>query len=114
MDRARPRVARMMSQLVWVGWRKLTGMVLAVAGLLDLTATALGQTTAPARVTELREAWFIQSTAPGMPDASAAWQPQVLPDSWRESRPGEHGYGWYRATFSLDAPLVPEDPSHPS
>ena len=52
-------------------------------------------------VIEIRSAWFVQSDAPALPPASAAWQTQALPDSWRESRPGEQGYGWYRAGFSL-------------
>ena len=43
---------------------------------------------------EIRETAFIATDAPHPPDVG--WQPQALPDSWRLSRPGQSGYGWYR------------------
>lgn len=57
----------------------------------------------PAGVVEIREAWFLKSDAAELPGKEAAWQRQPLPDSWRESRPGAQGYGWYRAEFELPA-----------
>jgi signal transduction histidine kinase len=76
----------------------------ALARLLAALGSLLLAGLAPAAhpdVVEIRSAWFVKSDAPGLPDVSAPWQPQALPDSWRESRPGQQGYGWYRAGFTL-------------
>ncbi|MDO9359814.1 MAG: 7TM diverse intracellular signaling domain-containing protein [Polaromonas sp.] len=72
---------------------------LLVAVLPAMAATAVSHP----EVVEIRSALFVMSDAPTLPDPLAAWQPQGLPDSWRESRPGQQGYGWYRAEFSLSA-----------
>ena len=72
--------------------------------LLSMAMAALANTpTEPVaqKVVEIHNTLFVQSDASTLPDASAGWQVQRLPDSWRESRPGQHGYGWYRSEFSL-------------
>ncbi len=72
--------------------------------VLPAMGAAVPAAAADGGVAEVREAWFIQSDAPDLPDDAAAWQAQPLPDSWRLSRPGQAGYGWYRASFTLPAP----------
>jgi signal transduction histidine kinase len=52
---------------------------------------------------EISKASFLKSDAPSLPPESAPWQAQPLPDSWRESRPDQQGYGWYKASFTLPA-----------
>ncbi len=47
---------------------------------------------------------FVKSDTPNPPPDG--WQPQRLPDSWRVSRPGTSGYGWYRIKLTL-----PEQPA---
>jgi signal transduction histidine kinase len=59
----------------------------------------------PSGVVEIHEAWFLKSDAAEFPAQDAGWQRQPLPDSWRESRPGAQGYGWYRADFELPGPV---------
>ena len=53
------------------------------------------------RITQME---FVKSDAPAPP--LDGWQPQVLPDSWRVSRRGASGYGWYRIKLTL-----PEQPA---
>ncbi|MGB4117878.1 MAG: ATP-binding protein [Polaromonas sp.] len=42
---------------------------------------------------------FVKSDATEPP--TQGWQPQSLPDSWRVSRRGASGYGWYRIKLTL-------------
>ena len=51
---------------------------------------------------ELRDAFFVPTDAAQPPGTDAPWATQALPDSWRESRPGQAGRGWYRLRFDLD------------
>ena len=51
----------------------------------------------PEQVVHIAQTEFVKSDAADPPQAG--WQPQSLPDSWRISRPGQDGYGWYRARF---------------
>lgn len=82
----------------------MTRLVVAfLTALLCVVAVALRADAPPADVVEIRAAWFLQTDAPRPPPRDAAWQRQALPDSWRESRPGVHGYGWYLAEFTLPA-----------
>jgi signal transduction histidine kinase len=48
------------------------------------------------RITQME---FVKSDAPQPP--TDGWQPQILPDSWRVSRRGASGYGWYRIQLTL-------------
>jgi signal transduction histidine kinase len=68
-----------------------------------IAGVGLARAQLPAGVVEIQEAWFLKSDATQLPGKEAAWQRQPLPDSWRESRPGAQGYGWYRAEFELPA-----------
>lgn len=51
---------------------------------------------------DITAADFIKSDAPQPPDEGAAWVRRALPDNWSRTNPGQSGFGWYRATFSLD------------
>lgn len=68
---------------------------------------ATGQVTlAPGATVVIDHAEFVRSDD-SMPPVEG-WQPQALPDSWRLSRPGQSGYGWYRVRL-----LVPDGPGVP-
>lgn len=66
-----------------------------------LAAAACAHAQATPGVVVLRDAWFVKSDDAQLPPPQADWRRQPLPDSWRESRPGAAGYGWYRAEFEL-------------
>lgn len=55
------------------------------------------------QITTILATEFFFSEADAVPnDDSDAWQPQVLPDHWRLTRPGRGGNGWYRIHFNID------------
>lgn len=59
-------------------------------------APVRAQNTDVMRITEME---FVKSDADQPP--VNGWAQQTLPDNWRISRPGESGYGWYRATIQM-------------
>ncbi|MCW5648514.1 MAG: hypothetical protein KIS62_02080 [Ramlibacter sp.] len=60
------------------------------------------QMTLPAGATvRIEQAEFVLSDDPLPP--VEGWQAQALPDSWRLSRPGRSGYGWYRVRLQVPA-----------
>lgn len=80
-------------RLLATGLLALTGVTAALAAAVPLPADA---------PVLLNETEFIASDATQPP--ADGWQPQALPDSWRVSRPGQSGYGWYRIRLSLKQP----------
>jgi len=67
-----------------------------------------------AQTMELREATFLLDASATPPEAHLPWQPQPLPDRWRDTRPDTDGAGWYRIPFAretlgqgLQAVLIP-------
>ncbi|MBL8520005.1 MAG: hypothetical protein JNK75_04970 [Betaproteobacteria bacterium] len=52
---------------------------------------------------------FIQTARVEMPEASAAWTPVTLPDSWNKQQRPRREIGWYRVRFALaGAPRSPQ------
>ena len=45
---------------------------------------------------------FVKTDA-ATPPSDGPWVGRELPDNWSQTNPGQSGYGWYRATFSLAA-----------
>ena len=78
---------------------------LALFFLLTGCCTAIAAET----VQQVGDAQILLSDAAEPPPDAAPWRPQALPDNWTVSRPGVHGYAWYRLHFDL--PQVPEDPN---
>lgn len=75
-----------------------------------LSAAAAARADFP--VTTLERADFVVAPVTARhavpPPDSADWQPQALPDAWRDSHPDLHGSGWYRFRFMVtpgDDPL---------
>ena len=75
-----------------------------------LSAAAAARADFP--VTTLERAAFVVAPVTARhavpPPDSADWQPQALPDAWRDSHPELHGSGWYRFRFMVtpgDDPL---------
>jgi len=67
-----------------------------------------------AQTIELHDATFLLSASAYPPEAQLPWQPQQLPDRWRDNRPNTGGTGWYRLQFQrsslgqgLQAVLIP-------
>jgi signal transduction histidine kinase len=83
---------------------------LAVAALAGceprLPESASGQP-GPDGVRVLRQATFVKTVRHDGDDAATErvvpWQPRALPDLWRMHDEADSGYGWYRASFDLDA-----------
>ena len=59
------------------------------------------ETWATGQTQRISQMEFVKSDAPAPP--ADGWQAQRLPDSWRVSRPGASGYGWYRVKLTLSA-----------
>ena len=56
----------------------------------------------------LVEGRVLLDSAPGPPAADdPRWQPAALPDRWRETRPGQGGFAWYR--FAAPGPAPPAE-----
>lgn len=55
--------------------------------------------TARAQVLEFAQAEFAVGPQELAATAALPWQPQALPDRWRETHTGENGTGWYRLQF---------------
>jgi signal transduction histidine kinase len=51
------------------------------------------------RITAARFIKTDEEVAP--PSTDPRWKPVELPDNWQKSNPGEHGYGWYAASFQV-------------
>ena len=85
-------------------WRSWALALLLAAALVPVLWTG---PSLPAGVLVLSQAEFAKDESPAPPDASPQWQPRTLPDDWRRSLPGQHGYGWYRLEFDLD--VAPTD-----
>lgn len=81
---------------------------LVLALLVGVALAAAFLTFAPVAVTgpvvEIRQLDFLKSDDPVPPAEGAAWASRSLPDNWRRSNPGQSGYGWYRARFTLAQP----------
>jgi signal transduction histidine kinase len=89
-------------------WRRATAnrggaSVLLALSLLLLHAASSAAPAAHATVIDRAE--FVLSDAMTPPGDAAPWQPVVLPDEWRRSRPGVSGEGWYR--IGVDLPSAP-------
>lgn len=69
------------------------------AALCCLSGWAQAVLLAPDQTLLITQMAFVKSDAAEPPQTG--WQVQALPDSWRTSRPGESGYGWYRVNLSL-------------
>ena len=82
----------------------VTGILI---GLLTLVAQPM-VASAGDPVLRITQAEFLFSDAAEPPLDSVPWQPQTLPDNWVLSRPGTHGYSWYRLRFDL--PRQPDQP----
>lgn len=54
---------------------------------------------AQAQVIEFSSADFAAATQSPPWVSAPQWQPQALPDRWRDSHPGENGMAWYRLQF---------------
>jgi signal transduction histidine kinase len=91
-------VNRLLRQLLLT----LVAVLIVTAALLQLTRQRV-----TGQVMDLASMDFIKSDEPAPPDDDAPWVRRRLPDNWRRTNPGQSGYGWYRARFSL--PQAPVD-----
>lgn len=78
----------------------------AALGLVLALALALWPESPPSDVMTVSDTLFVRTEAVAPPQDLAQWTPRRLPDSWRQSNPGAHGYGWYRMEFVLNAAPV--------
>ncbi len=81
----------------------LWGMLALMAAMVNAHAQ---QGNAPVGVQQLTQAQFVADDSATPP--VTGWQALTLPDSWRQTRPGYSGFGWYRIPFQMEQ--VPQQP----
>jgi len=81
---------------------RAAALALFAALLLLLAWSGLHPQVLPPEVIRIDEAAFLKSAAPEPPEeANHPWEKRSLPDFWRQHRPNEAGFGWYRADFTV-------------